>query len=201
MATFLLIRHGMTDVVGRVASGRTPGVDLNAAGRLQVERLAGHLAGVPLAAIVSSPLERAVQTAEPIAKRHELPVETDDRLNEISYGEWSGRTFQDLATERVWSFYNTARSLTRPPGGELLTEVQSRVVTALTSLAGRYRSGIVAIVSHADVIRAALQLLLGMPVDFVHRIEISPASISVVDLSESGAIVRQVNGDSAALDR
>jgi probable phosphoglycerate mutase len=187
----------MTDVVGRVASGRAPGVMLNDAGRAQVERLASRLAAVPLTAVVSSPMERAVQTAEPIARPHGLDVEIVEELNEIAYGDWTGLTFADLAHTRGWAEYNTVRSITRPPGGELITEVQSRAVSALTRLAARFREGTIAVVSHADVIRAIVQVALAVPADFILRIDISPASVTAIDITPSSIVVRSVNGDSA----
>jgi probable phosphoglycerate mutase len=194
--TFLLIRHGLTDAVGRVMMGRRPGVRLNAVGRAQAARLAETLRSTPLAAVVSSPLERTRETAEAIARPHGLAVEIADGLLEYEVGGWTGSTFADLDATAEWRRFNTLRSLTAPPDGELMIGVQQRAVAALLDLRAEYSSGIVAAVSHGDVIRALLLFFLGMPIDFLHRLEVSPATISIVTLGPGEPRVLQVNGDS-----
>jgi len=195
----LLIRHANTDAVRRYHSGRAPGLHLNAEGRAQAERLTAALHSVRLDAIVSSPLERTRETAEPIARDQHLEVLIEPAFIEVETGAWTGVSFADLAPSDEWRRYNTARAITRPPGGELLIEVQGRAVDALLDWQARYPSGIVAIVSHGDVIRSTLQYFLGMPIDYVLRFEISPASISIVEVGEGWTRVLQVNGDSVAL--
>jgi probable phosphoglycerate mutase len=195
MTTVYLIRHGRTDAIGHRLS--LPELDLTDSGRAQVQRLAGLLRDVPLDAVLTSPLPRARQTAEPIARAHRLEVESVPALTEVEFGVWSGATFAALAPDKQWRRFNLVRSITRPEGGELMLAVQYRAVTALLDIHGRYPAGTVAVVSHGDVIRAALLYFLGMPIDFVHRLEISPAGISVVELSETAVRVLQVNGDSA----
>jgi broad specificity phosphatase PhoE len=199
MPRFLFIRHGHTDAVGRFHAGRAPGLHLNEQGRQQVARLVRELHDVPLTAIVSSPLERTRETADPIAVDHQLEVQIDPAFIEIETGDWTGRTFAELAQADEWRRYNTARAITRPPGGELLVEVQRRAIDALLKWQSRYPAGNVVIVAHGDVIRASMQYFLGMPIDYVLRFEISPASISIVELGEAGTRVLQVNGDSAML--
>jgi probable phosphoglycerate mutase len=192
---FLLVRHGLTDAIGRYLSGTAEGTALNATGKAQVERLVECLRPVRLAAVVSSPLERTRQTAEPIAASHGLPVRIEPAFVEYEVGSWTGRPFPELDRDPAWPRFNSTRSLVRPPGGELMAEVQLRAVNALLDLAVPHRGTTVAVVSHGDVIRAVLMYFLGMPLDFVHRIEISPARISVVSLEDHSPTVLQVNGD------
>jgi probable phosphoglycerate mutase len=196
MTRFLLVRHGMTDAVDAYLAGTAPGVHLNAAGRAQVEELAWRLNQVPIAAIASSPLERAVETAKPIARDHGLDVQLLPALNEVEIGEWTGKRLEELGGDPRWLEYNTSRSTTGPPGGELMIDVQHRAVTALVELSRRYLSGTVAVISHGDVLRAILLFALGMPIDSWYRLEVAPARVSVVILNEGMPRVLQVNGDS-----
>jgi probable phosphoglycerate mutase len=195
----LLIRHGNTDAVGKFHSGHAPGLHLNTGGRDQVARLVKALHDVPLAAIVSSPLERTRETADAIAADHRLDVQIEPAVIEIDTGGWTGRSFADLGPSDHWRRYNTARAITRPPGGELLLDVQHRAVNALLTWQARYPDRNVAVVSHGDVIRSSLQYFLGMPIDYVLRFEISPASISIIEIGDGWTRVLQVNGDSASL--
>jgi broad specificity phosphatase PhoE len=195
--TFLLIRHGLTDAVGRFLSGRAPGVHLNAEGQRQANVLASRLHGSGLAAVLSSPLERTLETARPIARDHGLEVEVDQRLTELDVGDWTGRRFDELADDPRWRRYNTLRSITPPPGGELMIDVQQRAVATLIDATRRHAHGTVALVSHADVLRALLLFALGMPIDALARLEVLPARISVLVVDDGGPRVLQVNGDSA----
>jgi broad specificity phosphatase PhoE len=195
MTTFFLIRHGATAVIGEWLMGTAAGVPLNDAGQAQVQRVVEQLRHVALAAVVSSPLERTRETADSIAEAHGLRVRTMPALAEFEVGDWTGRTFTALEQDPEWRRFNAARSVVRAPRGELMLEVQQRVVSTLIDLAAEHPDGAVAVVSHGDVIRAALMFFLGSPLDFVHRLEISPASISVVTLDGWTPIVRQVNGD------
>lgn len=196
MTTFLLIRHGMTDAVDQYLSGTAPGLHLNAVGRQQAEELAWRLSKLSIKALASSPLERAVETARPLARDHALDIEILRDLNEVEIGEWTGKGFGELARNSDWIQYNTARSTTRPPGGELMVEVQQRAVRVIVDLARRHPADTVAVVSHGDVVRAILLYALGMPIDYYDRIEASPARVSVVTLGAGAPKVMQVNGDS-----
>jgi broad specificity phosphatase PhoE len=200
MTRFLLIRHGMTDAVGAVAWGTAPGLHLNDRGRAEIARLAELMKDVELTAVVSSPLERARETAAPLAAARNIEVEVMDAFTEFRIGGWTGRAFADLDQEPEWRRFNTFRSFSRPPAGELMLDVQQRAVSALFTLRDRYPRGSVAIVSHGDVIRAMLVFALGMPIDLFHRVEVSPARVSIVDLHDETAIVRQVNADTALPD-
>jgi probable phosphoglycerate mutase len=196
MTRFYLIRHGHTAAIDQYLAGRASGTELTEEGQRQVERLVTRMHDVPLAAVVSSPLERTRQTADALARDHGLAVSVADELNEIDFGAWTGSTFAAIDRDERWRRYNTARAITAPLRGELMIEAQVRALKALLDLRDRNRGGTVAIVSHGDVIRGLLLYFLGMPVDFVHRLEVAPARISVVDLSEDDVRVVQINGDS-----
>jgi broad specificity phosphatase PhoE len=199
MTTFLLIRHGLTDAVDHRLAGIAPGTHLNEIGRAQVARLVQHLHDVPLTAVVSSPLERTQETADAIGRDHRLPVETVAAFLEYDVGAWTGLPFPALDTNVQWHRFNTARSMTRPEGGELMIDVQQRSVTALLALHARYDKGIVAVVAHGDVIRSMLLYVLGMPIDFYHRLDILPARISIVEIASELPRVLQMNGDTASI--
>ena len=193
MTTFLLIRHGETDDLGRLLSGRRVGVSLNAAGRRQAEQLAARLAGEGISAVFSGPLERVRETAAALANRLGLEVRSAQELDEIDLGEWSGQSFAALAGRDDWRQFNTVRSCTRAPGGELMLEVQTRAVAFLQRLRCEHAGAAVALVSHSDVIKAVLAYYLGVPLDLAQRLEVSPASVSVLALEEWGPRVLCVN--------
>jgi probable phosphoglycerate mutase len=193
VTTFLLIRHAMCDHVGRTIAGRSPDVHLNDAGLTQAERLAELLDDVPLDAVASSPLPRALETATPLTRRRNLPLQVLESLSEIDYGHWTGRSLDGLAPEARWRRFNALRSVTRVPGGELMLEVQARAVTTLELLRERYPQGRCAVVSHGDVIRSLIAHCAGISLDLFHRLEIAPASLSVVVVDEGWIGVRCVN--------
>jgi probable phosphoglycerate mutase len=180
--TAILIRHGETDSVGRYLSGRSPSHHLNETGRQQAARLPQRLARQPVAALYTSPLERARETAEPLGAARHLLARTDDSLLEVDFGEWTGRTFEDLDQTPAWRDYNADRLTACAPGGEPIAAVQARIVAALDRLRAIHASAAVAIVSHAEVIRCAVLHHLGMPLDMFRRIEISPASVTILEL-------------------
>lgn len=200
MTTFLLIRHGHTAWIGRALSGDMEGVALSAEGREQVARLANRIATLTAAAVYSSPLQRTIETAEPIARLQGLSVQLRPRLTEVGVGEWTGRTMADLDKDPRWKQFNTLRSLTRPPGGELMLEVQVRMLDELEELRARHAGQTIAVVSHQDPIKAALAHYMGISLDLFHRFEISPASVSIVQLADWGPRILTVNntGDLSA---
>lgn len=193
MTTLLLIRHATCDPVGSVLSGRTPAVHLNAEGRAQAKALAVRLAPLSLDAVYSSPLERTMQTAEAIAAGRGLPVETMEELLELDFGRWTGRRFTELGGDDEWRRWNTLRSIARIPDGEAMLEVQTRALRALGRVVERWPDGRCAVVSHGDLIRATIAYLLGVPTDLMLRIEIRPASASVVEISPDHVRVTCVN--------
>lgn len=174
-------------------AGRAPGYSLNEAGRAEAARLAADLAGRTLAAIVSSPLERARETAAAIAEPAGLPVEVDPALTEIDFGEWTGSRFDALHGSAAWRHYNAFRGTTRSPGGEAMLDVQARAVAAMARARQAHPGAELVLVSHADVIKAALAHFLGAPLDLFQRIEVAPASRSLVRLGPDWVRIEAVN--------
>ena len=176
----LLIRHGHCEPVGRSIAGRSPGVHLDETGRGQARTLADALAGLPLAAVYSSPLERAQETAAPLAEGAGVTLRISYGLEELDYGAWTGRTLESLAGEPLWVRYNSERGATRIPGGETMREVVERAAAAVAEMSAAHQQGIAAAVTHGDVIRALLATYLGMGLDHMLRLEVAPGSVSAV---------------------
>ncbi|GAA5529371.1 MSMEG_4193 family putative phosphomutase [Herpetosiphon gulosus] len=193
MTTFLLIRHATNDMVGKALAGWTPNVHLNAEGQAQAQRLAEHLAQAPIKAIYSSPLERAVETAQPIAQQLGLEIQILAGVGEIQFGEWTGRTIKELADTPTWANIQRFPSGTRIPGGETLREMQNRVVDALEALRQQHPDELIAVFAHADVVKAMIAHYLGVHLDLFQRIIISPASVTIVSVNDSGPHVLCVN--------
>jgi probable phosphomutase (TIGR03848 family) len=194
MTAFLLIRHAHCAPVGHAISGRTVGVHLSTQGRLEAEELAGRLSLLAISAIYSSPLERALETAGPLASRLAVPVQEAPGLLEVDFGQWTGKTLDQLQGDPEWITFNTFRSGARIPGGESTGEVLARALNAVEQI-GKAHAGdqLVALVSHGDVLRTLLTYYLGMPLDLLFRLEISPASVSVIRIQEHGPEVLSVN--------
>lgn len=194
MTQLLLIRHAVNDVMKeKKLAGWTPGVHLNDEGREQAEALAERLRNIPIKAIYSSPLERTRETADPLARALELDVRVRDGLGEVKYGEWTGRSLEELSKLDEWKIVQIYPSGMRFPGGEAIREMQARVVNELEAIAAEHPRDIVAVVSHADVIKAVLAHYLGVHLDLFQRIIIDPASVSVVALSRFGPRIVRIN--------
>lgn len=193
MTRFLLIRHATTDAVGKRLSGRSPGMSLNEEGRKQAQQLAQRLAAVPVAAVYSSALERAVQTADPVAKQHNVKTIVHPDFLEIDFGEWTGCGFEELAIQQQFQRFNSFRSCTRIPGGELMMEAQLRIINGLEKLFLQHRSEAIAVVTHSDLIKSAIAYYAGIHLDMFQRIEISPASVSIIEIGEETARILLVN--------
>ncbi len=194
MATTLhLVRHAAHGLLGRVLAGRMPGVPLSAEGAAQARVLAGALASRPIQAVLSSPVQRAQETAAPIAARHGLPVLTDAGLDELDFGAWMGRSFDDLAGDSAWDAWNRFRGIAPTPGGETMAAAHARALGAIARARAAVPDGEAVLVGHSDVLKAVLAGVLGMPLDLLHRIELAPASRSVVVLWDDGARVDGVN--------
>lgn len=189
----LLIRHGHTDASGARLVSRTRGSRLSDEGRAQVARLCALLRGVPLGAVYTSPLERARETAEPLARDRQMEPVVCEAVNEVEFGAWTGRTFEELARDPAWRRFNEQRASADVPGGERAVDVQRRIVQALTALHARHAAETVAVVSHADVIRAAVLHCAGVSLDHWFRFEISPASVTVVDFTPEWPRLVSVN--------
>ena len=192
-ATFFLIRHAVHELLDKVLVGRAPHVSLSDEGRRQAYRVAVRLARERLTAVYASPRERAQETAQPIADAAGLSVETAPDLDEIEIGGWTGLRFEEVAKDPNWRAWNTVRATSRPPGGESMAEVQSRVIGLLDRLRATQPHGRIAAVSHGDVIRAALLHYLGLSLDGYASIEISPAGISTVAVGDWGAKIITLN--------
>ena len=196
--TVFFVRHATHDWLNRILCGRMPGVTLGAEGRAQAAALAVRLQREPIAAVYASPLERARETAQPLAEGLRLDVQIRDALNEIDVGAWSGRTFDDLRDDPHWTRWNTARNVTRPPGGETMLEAQVRIVSAIERLCAAHPEQSVALVSHGDVIKAALAYYLGLTLDAILRFDISPASVSTLVVGDWGAKILSMNEGAVA---
>jgi probable phosphoglycerate mutase len=168
-------------------------VRLGAVGREQAARLARRFANENIAAVHSSPLERAQETARPIAEALGKEVETAEAIVEIEFGSWSGKTFDELANDPAWSAWNSARGVNGPPGGESMLEAQARFIAHLETMRGRHSGSSVVLVSHSDVIKAGLLYHLGLPIDAYQKIEIEPASISTLAVGDWGSKVIRLN--------
>lgn len=180
MTTFLLIRHASHALVHRALVGRMPDVHLSEAGCAEAEQLAQRLAHLPVAALYVSPLERAKETAAPLARAFRVPARVCDDLIDIDFGDWTGCGFDDLAGDPAWQHWNAFRSLGVAPNGESMLAVQARAVSALAQINAAHAGEVVAVVSHGDIIRAALAHYLGVHLDLFQRMEIRPASVSVL---------------------
>jgi probable phosphomutase (TIGR03848 family) len=206
MATVILLRHGRTTAnTGGVLAGWTPGVQLDEKGTEQVRAVAERLAPVPLAAVISSPLERCQQTAAAVVAGRELAVQTDDRLGEARYGDWTGRPIKELVKEPLWKVVQQHPSAAVFPGpeGEGLAQTQARAVAAVREWNAKLGPDAVWLAcSHGDVIKAVLADALALHLDGFQRIVVDPASISVVTYTDTRPFVVRVNdtgGDVAAL--
>lgn len=191
---FLLIRHGENDWVGtdRLA-GRTPGVHLNEKGQQQAAALVQLLQQQPLAAIYSSPLERCLQTAQPLAVERNLPVVAEEGVLEVDYGEWRGGHLKELAKSPAWQQVQHYPSTFRFPGGETLREVQNRAVGTIERLRDAHPNEVVALFSHGDVIRTTIAHYMGTPLDLFQRVIISTASVSLLAFFEQTPAILGVN--------
>jgi probable phosphoglycerate mutase len=177
----LLIRHGENDWVGtnRLA-GRTPGVHLNDNGRQQADQLSLRLAGQPVSAIYSSPLDRCLETAQPVAAALGLAVIAEAGVQEVDYGGWQGGDLKELSKSQDWYLVQHYPSSFRFPDGETLREVQARSVQAVERIRCTHPNQLVAVFSHGDVIRTTLAHYMGTPLDLFQRIAIDTASISAL---------------------
>jgi len=208
MATVILVRHGRTtaNTSGRLA-GRAAGVRLDDLGATQATAAADRLAVVPLARLVSSPLERCRQTAAAIGKAQPggLRTVTDKGLTECDYGEWQGRSLKDLAKEKLWKTVQSQPSAVAFPGGETMRAMQERGVAACrrhdAAVEAEHGPGAVWVaVSHGDVIKAILADALGTHLDLFQRLHVDPASLSIVRYTESRPFVLGVNTHEGRLD-
>jgi broad specificity phosphatase PhoE len=192
-ALFHLVRHAAHDRVHDTLCGRMPGVSLGASGLAQARCLSEFFATEKIDRLLTSPLERARETAEEISRGTRLSAEILDGLIEIDFGGWTGMRFEALAQDQRWAAWNAARSVNRPPGGESMLEAQARIVTAMERLRNAGAGKVFVLVSHADMIKAALLYHLGLPLDAYSRLDITPASVSTLEVGAWGSRVLRVN--------
>ena len=193
MTRILLVRHGNTDALGKHLSGRMPGVHLNEAGRQQADNLVKRLLEAEISCIYSSPLERAVETATPLAIAKNVQVITIQNFIELDFGEWTGRSFNDLDKNILFQRFNTLRSNTIIPGGESMHEAQARMISGIQKLCKLHPNETIVIISHSDMIKATIAWYSGIPLDLFQRLEISPASISTIEIYEDAIRIVGVN--------
>lgn len=188
-----LVRHAAHDNVGGYLAGRMPGVALGEAGRAQARRLGQRMSRERIDMIQSSPLQRTRETAQAIAAVAARDVEIAPALQEIDFGAWSGRSFDELNRDDHWRRWNAARSITATPAGETMLGVQQRVHAHILDTVRAHPRASIVMVSHADPIRAALAVVMGLSLDRLQSFDIAPASISIIDFDPWGAKVQLVN--------
>lgn len=199
MSTLLLLRHGLTKLTGPVLAGRTPGLHLDDRGQAQAAAAAARIAVLPLATIVTSPLERCTDTAVVVreaqrAAGREPAWEVDDRLVECGYGDWTGRAIKDLVKDPIWKVVQTQPSAARFPAGESLSEMSARAVASVRDWDARLGPDAIWVAcSHGDVIKAVLADALGLHLDQFQRIVVDPCSVSVVRYTETRPYVLRAN--------
>jgi probable phosphomutase (TIGR03848 family) len=172
----------MTDLTQKQLVGRAPGVHLNKRGGDQAERLVERLDGVPLAAIYSSPLERSLETAAPLAAARGLVVVHDEGLSEVDYGAWAGQDFKQLRRTDLWKRVQLRPADARFPGGEAVREAQARITASVEAIVNRHPKDCVAAFSHSDMIKFAVAHLAGIHLDLFQRLVVSPASVTAIVL-------------------
>ena len=195
MPLLLLIRHGENDYSKKMRlAGRIPGVRLNERGRKQAEELGQALAHSPLKAVYSSPLERALETAAPIAKVHRLKVIRESGLLEADVGTWQGKSVRRLALTSYWRVIQRAPSRARHPDGESFVELQARIVSVLDRICAEYKPrDLIACVFHADPIKLAVAHYLGLPLDHFQRLACDTGSVSLLQIGEASAHLIKLN--------
>ncbi|HTJ57738.1 MAG TPA: histidine phosphatase family protein [Devosiaceae bacterium] len=191
--TYFLVRHAAHDNVGGFLAGRMPGIRLGADGLAQAGRLAERMRRESFDAIYSSPRERAAETAAQISTASHVPVERADEIDEIDFGSWSGKSFDELNRSHAWRRWNELRSLSRTPGGETMLDAERRIIEFMQKLGERHPDGALVLVSHAEIIRAAVGYILGLPIDSQSRFDIDPGSITTLIMGDWGARVLAVN--------
>ncbi|MFC4168348.1 histidine phosphatase family protein [Teichococcus aestuarii] len=191
--TLFLLRHAAHDRVADTLCGRMPGVALGATGRAQAAALAARLRGEAIVALHTSPVQRCRETAAPVGAALGLCPQAEEALAEIDFGDWTGRRFDALQDDPRWHHWNSARDAAAAPGGESMQAVQRRMLGWIGAARQRQPEGRIALVSHGDVIKAALCHFLGLPLQGYERFDIAPASVSTLAVWEGGGKVLGLN--------
>ncbi len=193
MTTFHLIRHAEKAADSEVLSGRAEGIGLSDSGRRRAAELAEAFRGPHVAAVLSSPLQRAMETAAPIAEAAGVSVESSAALVEMNFGDWTNQSTHTLSAHERWQQFNIFRSAARIPGGETMLEVQARVAGEMIRLGAVANLLPYILVSHAEPIRAAVAYFAGMPLDLWSRLEVRPGSVTTIALGPWGAKLVRLN--------
>ena len=195
MPLLLLIRHGENEYTKKhKLAGYTPNVHLNERGQNQAQALADGLKDVPIKAIYSSPLERAVETSTPIATARGLELQTDAGLLETNVGKWQGRSLAALRLQKHWKVVQSAPSRAQFPEGETFYECQARIVTALDAISRKHKAqDVIACVFHADPIKLAVAHYIGLSLDHFQRLSCDTGSLTALYVSEAGANLIKLN--------
>jgi probable phosphoglycerate mutase len=200
MTTLFLIRHGLTSVTGSRLYGRTAGIHLDERGRRQAAAHVERLEGIRITAVYSSPLERCVETVEPLAHARGLEVRIADGLVEMDAGTWTGRTLPSLRRTKLWGRVQRDPSSFRFPGGESFVEAEARLLDAIEGIVARHPRGRVVVGTHGDLVRVLVSHFTGAHLDHFQRVIVDPGSVSVVHLGDGVPRVMLVN-DTGSLRR
>jgi probable phosphomutase (TIGR03848 family) len=201
VTTVLIVRHGLTATTGHVLTGWMPGIGLDERGRAQAARLADRLAGLKLDAIVTSPLQRCVETARAVADRRSVNVQIDERVGECQYGEWTGRQLKELERDPLWKVVQAHPSAVTFPAGESLLDMQHRVVAAVRDWNGRLGPDATYLIcSHGDPIKAVVADSLGLHLDQSQRIQVDPCSLTVIRYTPLRPFLVRMNDTGGGVD-
>jgi broad specificity phosphatase PhoE len=191
--TVYLVRHANHELIDRMLIGRNGSIGLSQRGLAQAEQLAGHLAANRVTSVQSSPQLRARQTAQPIAAALRLPFLIVPAADELDCGNWTGRSFDELNCDPRWRYWNSDRGSARVPGGEDMRRVQRRIVKHLSNLSTTHCNCRVILVSHAEIIRAAVLHYRNVPLGDFTRVQVDPASVTTLRLTRQGGEVVRAN--------
>jgi len=194
MPIFLLIRHGENDFLkkGRLP-GHQPGIHLNERGRAQAQALAESLEKFPIKAIYASPLERAVETARPLAQALKMEVEIRPGLRDADVGIWTGMEIKKLRKNPLWKVVQEAPSRARFPQGESVLEEQTRIVNEIEAIYEKHSKEMVAVIFHADPIKLAVAHYIGLPFDNFQRLVVQPGSVTILGIHGNRAALMALN--------
>lgn len=193
MTQLFVIRHGQNDWAYTKLAGRTPGVHLNAAGKAEAEALVERLAPVKFKAIYCSPLERTLETAQPLAHSKGLEIIKTKEIVEVDYGDWQGKSYKQLGKKKEWAVVQFAPGVARFPNGESIHEAQARAVGAVERIVAAHPKDNVALFTHADLVKMLIAYFIGLPLDMFQRLHVAPASISVLSMQRFGARLVRFN--------
>jgi probable phosphoglycerate mutase len=200
MTTLFLLRHGLTAVTGKKLYGQTRGISLDERGLAQAEQLVARFSPVRVTAVYSSPLERCIETVEPLANARGLPVIERDGLIEMDAGTWTNRPLAQLRRTRLWRDVMDRPSHFRFPDGDSFAEAQARVLAEIHAIAARHPRGRVVVGTHGDIVRMLVSHFTGAHLDLFQRTMSDPASVSVVHVGQGHPRVLLVN-DTGGLER